>query len=167
LPKWLQEDALYATEAGHNKRHAELEELVNVKIRENAVAIGRAAELGDLSENSEYKFALEERDLLQARLGQIQREMDMYRMLKPDDVPSDHVGIGCRILLEHTGTGTRQEVTLLSPWESNTDKRVYNYRTPLAQSILGTRLGEVTQVEFFDPPGEYRVLEIHSALEAK
>jgi transcription elongation factor GreA len=167
VPKWMQEDVLYATEAGYNKRHSELEELVNVKIRENAIAIGRAAELGDLSENSEYKFALEERDLLQARLGQIQREMDIYRVLKPEDVPSDHVGVGCRVVLEHTGAGARQEVTLLGPWESNQDKRIYNYRTPLAQSILGTRLGEVTQVEFFDPPGEYRVTEIHSALQPK
>jgi len=162
LPKWLQEDALYATEGGYNKRHAELEDLVHVKIRENAIAIGRAAELGDLSENSEYKFALEERDLLQARLGQIQREMDAYKPLKPEDVPTDHVGIGCRIVLEHVETRTPQEVTLLGPWESNTDARIYNYRTPLAQSILGTRLGEVTQVEFFDPPGDYRVVKITS-----
>lgn len=164
VPRWLQEDALYATEAGYNKRHAELEDLVNVKIRENAIAIGRAAELGDLSENSEYKFALEERDLLQARLSQMQKEMDIYRPLKPEEIPSDHVGIGCRIVLEHTTGGTRQEVTLLGPWEASQEKRIYNYRTPLAQSILGTRLGATTQVEFFDPPGEYRVLEIHSVL---
>ncbi|MCB9867224.1 MAG: hypothetical protein H6816_11410 [Phycisphaerales bacterium] len=68
-------------------KRAELEELVNVKIRENAIAIGRAAELGDLSENSEYKFALEERDLLQARLAQMQKEMDLFRPLKPGGIP--------------------------------------------------------------------------------
>jgi len=164
LPRWLQEDALFATEAGYNKRHAELEELVNVKIRENAIAIGRAAELGDLSENSEYKFALEERDLLQARLAQMQKEMDLYRPLKPEDIPTDHAGVGCRVVLEHVVSGTRQEVTLLGPWEANQDKRIYNYRTPLAQSILGTRVGNTTQVEFFDPPGEYRVTEVHSAI---
>lgn len=164
LPLWLQEDVLFATEAGYNKRHAEMEELVNVKIRENAIAIGRAAELGDLSENSEYKFALEERDLLQARLGQIQREMDMYRILKPEEIPSDSVGIGCRVVLKHSETGATQEITLLGPWESNQDKRIYNYRTPLAQSILGTKVGEVTEVEFFDPPGEYRVVEVSNVL---
>lgn len=164
LPKWLQEDVLYGTEAGYNKRHAEMDELVNVKIRENAIAIGNAASHGDLSENSEYKFAIEERDLLQARLAQMQREMDAYKPLRPEDVPTDHVGIGCRVTLEHTSAGARQEVTILGPWEADPEKRIYNYRTPLAQSILGTRLGDTTAVEFFTPPGEYRVLEITNAV---
>ena len=41
-------------------------------MRANAKAIGEAAAHGDLSENSEYRFALEERDLLRARLAQLQ-----------------------------------------------------------------------------------------------
>jgi transcription elongation GreA/GreB family factor len=164
LPPWLRDEALFGTEAGHARRHAELEELVNVKMRENAIAIGAAAELGDLSENSEYKFALEERDLLQARLAQMQREMESYQVLRAEDVPAEYVGIGSRVALEHVETGTRQEITILGPWEANPDERIYNYRTPLAQSILGTRQGENTEVEFFDPPGAYRVVEITNAL---
>lgn len=164
LPMWLQDDVLYVTKEGHKRRHDEIDELVNVKMRENAVAIGKAAALGDLSENSEYKFALEERDLLQARLAQMQKEMDIARILDPKDVPSEYAGIGCHVALEHAATGTRREITILSPWEANPENGVYNYLTPLAQSVLGTKVGEAAPVEFFDPPGDYRVVEVRSAL---
>ncbi len=164
LPRWQRPDVLYVTEAGHARKHGELEHMVNVKMRENAIAIGRAAEHGDLSENSEYKFALEERDLLQARLAQMQDEMDKCVIYRPDEVPSDYVGIGCRVELEHTETGARQTITILGPWEADQDKRIYNYLTPLAQAILGTKVNDTTDVEYFTPPGTYRVVEVSNAL---
>jgi transcription elongation GreA/GreB family factor len=163
-PKWKEESVLYATRAGKDRKHTEMEQLA-AKIRENAVAIGKAAELGDLSENSEYKFALEERDLLNARMSQLTKEMDMARLLTPEEVPTDRVGIGCRVIAEHTETGERQELTILGPWEANHEQNVFNYRTPLAQAILGTPVGETADVEFFDPPGTYRIVEVASAME--
>ena len=161
-PRWLQENVLYVTAEGKQKKQAEIDELVNVKMRENAIAIGNAAAHGDLSENSEYKFALEERDLLRARLAQMQKEMEIAQVMTADEVPTAHVGIGAHVVLEHVDNGARQEITILSPWEANIDRRIYNYLTPLAKSVLGTKLNDTVNVEFFDPPGEYRVVEIKS-----
>ncbi len=163
-PKWQQAETLYVTVAGLRKRKAELDELVNVKMRENAIAIGRAAEHGDLSENSEYKFALEERDLLRSRYAQMQKELEASRVLTADEVPTDHVGIGSVVVVEHTGTGQRHDVTILGPWEADIARHIYNYRTPLAQTLLGRRVGDVANVDFFQPPGEYRIAEIGNAL---
>src|SRR5262249_52621646 len=120
---------------------AELDELVNVKMRENAKAIGAAAELGDLSENSEYKFALEERDLLRARVAQINSEISIARILEADELPDDHVSIGHRIHLQ-TADAARLTVTLLGPWESALAKRIYSYQTPLARRLLGKKAGD-------------------------
>lgn len=165
-PKWLREDVLYCTQGGKRRRQLELDELVNVKIRENAIAIGEAADKGDLSENSEYKFALEERDLLHARLGQMQKEMDMAQVFTESDVSDQFIDIGTRSVLVHVDNQTRQEVTLMGPWEADTRNRIYNYQTPLAQAVLGAKLGDEIEVEYFDPPGKYRVESIHNALSA-
>jgi transcription elongation factor GreA len=165
LPMWLQDDVLYVTQAGYRRKREELDELVTVKIRENAVAIGRAAEHGDLSENSEYKFALEERDLLQARLAQMQRQMEQARVLQPRDVPTDHIGIGSQVVLEHADGVTRLELKILSPWEADPEGRIVNYQTPLAQTLLGAKVGQTIAVEFFSPPGEYRVISVASAIQ--
>jgi transcription elongation GreA/GreB family factor len=167
LPRWLQEDVLYVTEDGYHRKHAELEDLVNVKIRQNAVAIGRAAEHGDLSENSEYKFALEERDLLQARLAQMNKQMESAKILTAREVSLDQVGIGTHVALVHTLTGVKHTVTILGPWEADPEQGIYNYLTPLAKSLLGTRIGETATLEFFEPPGEYRVVDLTCAIPEK
>ncbi len=75
IEPWKREDILFATRAGISRKQEEIDHHVNVKMAENARAIGAAAERGDLSENSEYKFALEERDLLRARLAQMNSEI--------------------------------------------------------------------------------------------
>jgi len=164
LPKWEREDIMYVTSRGYKNKQAEIDELVNVKMKQNAEAIGAAAALGDLSENSEYKFALEERDLLRARLAQMQNEMAIATVIRPEDVPSDHVGIGSKVMLEHTGSGAKQEVVILSQWEAEPAKQIYNYKTPVAQAILGHQEGDLTTVDFFNPPGEYRVIALASAI---
>src|SRR5262249_5268208 len=138
---WDEPGVLYVTQPGMRARQAELDELVNVKMRENAKAIGAAAELGDLSENSEYKFALEERDLLRARVAQINSEISIARILEADELPDDHVSIGHRIHLQ-TADGARLTVTLLGPWESDLAKRIYSYQTPLARRLLGKKAGD-------------------------
>ncbi len=164
VPDWLRDDALFVTQEGYKNKSAQLEELVNVKMRENAIAIGKAAELGDLSENSEYKFALEERDLLQARLAQMQSEMGKVKIIDPAAVTTDKVGIGSRITLAHVQDETQHQMVILGPWEADPDNGIFNYQSPLAQTILGSRPGDVSRLEFLRPEGEYRVVAIENAL---
>ncbi len=166
LRKWEREDIMFVTAMGYKGKQAEIDELLNVKMKQNAEAIGTAAAHGDLSENSEYKFALEERDLLRARLAQMQSEMSIATVLRPEDVPSDHVGIGSKVILEHVDTGAKQQVIILSQWEADPSRQIYNYKTPVAQAILGHQEGDHTTVDFFEPPGDYRVLSYSAAVTA-
>jgi transcription elongation factor GreA len=165
VARWDEDDVIYVTSAGLKRKEKELNELVNVKMRENAKAIGAAAEHGDLSENSEYKFALEERDLLRARVAQINREMSMARVLEADDVPDDHVSIGHRIVLESEEDGSARIVTLLGPWESDLTLGIYSYQTPLARRMLGCRVGDSISLPLEDG-GEraYRITRLEVAI---
>ena len=52
-------DVIYTTSDGLFRRQKEYEDLVNVKIPENAAEIGKAASYGDLSENAEWSAAIE------------------------------------------------------------------------------------------------------------
>ena len=159
---WEKEDVLYVTQAGMTKRRAEVNELVNVKMRENAKAIGLAAEKGDLSENSEYKFALEERDLLRARLAQMNVELDMAQVLPEDSIPTDRVGIGTRVVLERVTDQERYSLCFLGPWDANKERQVFNYKTPLAGRFLGKRVGEELELDFAEVTGTYRIVELRN-----
>jgi transcription elongation factor GreA len=161
---WNRTDVLYVTARALSKKQSEIEHHVNVKMKENARAIGRAAELGDLSENSEYKFALEERDLLRARLAQMNAEVSKARVLKPDEVPADHVGIGNRVALRRVGDGLDYQITFVGPWEADASKGWYNYLAPMAQGILGKRIGEQVEFNHSGATGIYEIIEIHNGL---
>lgn len=156
---WDDPNVLWVTEAGRQKRESELNELVNVKLRENAIAIGKAIEHGDLSENSEYKFALEERDLLQARVAQIKMEMSLSRVLEESDLPREHVGIGHRVTLAPESGGAPKILTILGPWESDLSKGIYSYQAPLVHKLLGQPVGSIVRVTADDGTDEagYRI----------
>lgn len=162
---WAREDVLYTTQIGLTKKRQEIEQHVNVKMRENAKAIGAAAERGDLSENSEYKFALEERDLLRARLAQMNAELSMARVMTSGDVPTDHVGVGTRVVFERTADGARYEMSFVGPWEADHSKNWFNYKAPLSQEIMGKKVGDIVQFNHSAATGEYRIIELHNALQ--
>ena len=157
---WELDDVMYVTAEALRRKQEEVEHHVNVTMKKNSEAIGAAAERGDLSENSEYKFALEERDLLRARLGQMNAEVTMARVLSPEHVPTDHVGIGTRVSFRRVGDGDPYEVGLVSPWEADPDKGWINYRAPLAAKILGRKVGDSVNFDHSAAKGEYEIVSL-------
>jgi transcription elongation GreA/GreB family factor len=148
------------------KRQAELDELVNVKMKQNAIAIGEAAAKGDLSENSEYKFALEERDLLRARVAVIQNELGMAQVLTANDISTEQVNIGTRVQLRRRDGQETRDLTILGPFEASLEERIYNYRAPLPTRLKGMKPGDVVSLEFDEGEHEYTIESIANALDA-
>ena len=165
VPVWAREDLLLTTSEGLRRKQGEIEHHVNVKMKENAKAIGAAAEKGDLSENSEYKFALEERDLLRARLAQMNSEMQAAKVLEPADVPTDMVGVGTRVVFRRIVDGAPYEMTFIGPWDADHDAARFNYQAPLAQSVMGSHVGDVISLSHADVSGEYEIVALHNSLE--
>jgi len=162
VPIWAQEDAIVSTEKGIARWSADIQELVNVKMRENARAIGEAAEKGDLSENSEYKFALEERDLLRARLANMQEQMAIARRILPEQVPEDHISVGAKVSFRHVESGDPFQATFLGPFEASAENNIYNYKSPIGQELMGKRIGEQVNLPMANPPGNYEIVAIQS-----
>lgn len=161
---WQDDSVIYCTQKGFDRRKEELDYLTRVKIPENARAIGEAAARGDLSENSEYKFALEERDLLQARLMKMQGELSLARLISPGDVTTSEVGIGTKVSLVSTSGTDRREFTILGPFESDMEQAVYNYRAPLCGRLRGLRVGDTVKLELGAGEQEYRIDAIANAV---
>ena len=135
-------------------------------MRENAKRIGEAASHGDLSENSEYRFALEERDLLRARLAQINTELAKARTLEPHQVPTDRVGVGSRVTLRNLTDGAERVMTFLGPFDVDVDRGVYNYLAPVAQKLMGTAVGRRVTLTIDGRDVEFEVVTVASGLPA-
>lgn len=164
IEQWQDESVLWTTRGGVQRKTDERDQLVNVTMRENAKRIGEAAALGDLSENSEYKFALEERDLLRARLAQMNNELSVAQPIEPEDVPTDKVGVGSRVTFRETRDGKVWKLTFLGPFDADIDRGIYNYKAPMAQKIMGQRVGDKAMLAFEGREFECEITGIENGL---
>jgi transcription elongation GreA/GreB family factor len=166
LAPWEDPDTLWCTSAGLARRTAERDELLNVAMPENAKRIGEAARHGDLSENSEYRFALEERDLLRARVARINDELSRARTLAPTDVPTDFVGIGTHVTLHRVPDGAERAITFLGPFETDVEQNIYSYLAPVSQKLMGRRVGERVTVTIDGVDTAYEIAVLANAVTA-
>jgi transcription elongation factor GreA len=161
---WLDENVIWTTQEGLDNQEAALKELQEITIPANSKAVGAAAALGDLSENSEWQYAVEEQRRLQARESRMRNELVMARVLHPGDVPTDSVGIGSRVIVRNVEGGAEVALTFLGPWDTNVDQWIFNYQTPLGQSFMGKKIGDTSVLKMENASGEHEIVRIESAL---
>lgn len=161
---WLDENAIWTTEAALHRREDELKHLTEVTMLENARAIGEAAEHGDLSENADWKSALEERDMLRARAAKMQDELTRARVLRAENIPADTVGIGSKVTLKRLSDGSTLEMTFLGPWDINIEKGIYNYQSPVSRDLMGKPVGATVTIKLDGAEGDYAIEKTASAL---
>ena len=134
-------EPIYATPDALQKKRAELEHLVKVEIPANIKAIQVARELGDLSENFEYKSARQRGEYLSAVVGKLQEELGRARPLDPAHIDAETIRVGTKSVL--TNGDIRREVTILGPWESAPEHGVYSYQSEVAKALLGHAAGDL------------------------
>ncbi len=161
---WQDESTIYTTQEALDRRQKDFKHLTEVEIPDNAKRIGEAAAHGDLSENAEWSFAMEERDLLRRRQAKMQDELSRARVIQPHDVPTETVGIGSRVRLRRLDDGREIEVAFLGPWDSDVDNRVFSYQTQLAQDLMGREAGEQVRLKLEGDEADYGIEGISSAL---
>ncbi len=152
FPDLRQEDEtpLYATPAKIEAKKAELKHLAEVEIPANRRAIEEARELGDLSENFEYKSARQRHEYLAARAGALNHDLTRVRPIDASQVTGNEVVIGCRVRLV-TDAGYDWTITILGPWESEPEQHVLSSESEIAQKLLGMTVGDTVQLagDFF------------------
>jgi len=159
LEPW-EEEVIYVTAEGFERRRAEFQHLVHERMLENSRAIVEAARKGDLSENAEYTAALEERDRLSEAARRMESEFARARIITRDLSEADRVTVGSTILARDLDTGREERFTFLGPWDMDAEKRIFSYRAPLGLAFMGRRAGETVEVRIADEVHRWRVLEV-------
>jgi len=144
----------WTTRAGLARRKEELRILRDVKIPENAEAIGRAASFGDLSENAEWSAAIEEQRTLTNRAMELESEIERASLIENAILPEGTVAPGTRVLYRDLAGGTAHEIEILGPWDADGERRI-SYRSPLASGMLGLGPGDEAEIEL--PSGHLSV----------
>jgi len=150
---------IWATQEGYTKIQERIHHIGTIETVENAREIEAARALGDLRENSEYKFALEKRSRLQAELKLLSDQLNKARILTADDIVMEEVGVGLMVDLENPD-GSNTNYTILGPWEADPDKKILSFQSKLAQSMTGHRIGDT----FSFHGEEYKITGLKSYL---
>lgn len=137
---------IWTTKEGYNKIKERIHRISTIETVENAKEIEAAREHGDLRENAEFKAALERRDRLQNELKLLSSQFSRARILTPDDVSTQAVGIGVIIDCENS-KGETVSYTLLGPWEADPDRNILSFQSKLAQSLMGEKIGSKVAVQ--------------------
>lgn len=136
-----QVEPIYSTAESLIKKRAELDHLLKVEIPANKKAIQVAREMGDLSENFEYKSARQRDEYLSARVGKLQSELANVRVIEPAQVDTSAVRVGTKVALSNGDV--RREVTILGPWESAPEHGIYSNQSDVAKALIGRSAGEI------------------------
>ena len=121
------------------------------------VEIRRAVEMGDLRENSEYKAALERQRLVQARLGQLGERIGKLSDINIDQIPTDAVGLGSKVVVLDLQHDVRETYHLvIGDADEFADGHV-TMSSPIGRSLQGRALGDEVLLKL---PGRTRRLRI-------
>ncbi len=155
-----EEEGLIVSQSSFDAAKHEYEELIATKIPENKEAIATAREHGDLKENSEYKMARQDQDILLSRKNELEVDLSRARVSDFTDVSSDVVGIGSIVELKEGSSGKTRRYSILGAWDSDPDNDVLSYKTPLAKQLLGKKTGEVVTTKIGGNEEDWTLLKL-------
>jgi transcription elongation factor GreA len=155
-----QDTSLIVSWESLEKRKNEYTELVQKKVPANSKEIAVARSYGDLRENHEYKAAKEMQKILMRRKSELEAQLVRARGTDFANAKNDAVGIGTQVKVTDLVSNQAEHFTILGAWDSDPDKGVVSYLTPLAQALLNKKVGEEVEFDMDGAKKRYRIDEI-------
>ncbi len=149
---------IYVTSNGLEEMKNELDHLINVRRPEVINALKEARALGDLSENAEYDAARNDQAVVENRIKEL--EVLIENAIVIDDVSTDKVTIGTNVKIEYVDDGEIETYSIVGSTEADPFENKISNESPIAQAILGLKVGNIASVE--SPNGKYdvKIIEI-------
>jgi len=136
----------YMSEEGYNKILAELKHLESVERPHISDQIAEARDKGDLSENAEYDAAKEAQGMLEMRINNLKVILSGAKIIDVNMIDTDTVKILNKVELKNVKTNKTMTYTLVSEGEANLKEAKLSVNTPIAQGLLGKKVGDVADI---------------------
>jgi transcription elongation GreA/GreB family factor len=155
-----QDTSLVVSWESLERRREEYNELVHKKIPANSREIAVARSYGDLRENHEYKAAKEMQKVLMRRKDELESQLVRARGTDFSNPRTDVVSIGTVVRSMDLATNAIETFTILGAWDSDPDKGIISYLTPVAQSLLNRKPGDEVEFEIHGAQHRHRIEHI-------
>ena len=122
--------------------------------------IKTAVAQGDLSENAEYKAALERQHYVKARIAALRERVSELRTLNLDRVPRDRVGLGSTIVLLDLDSDAEVTYELVIPEASDSETGLISVASPIARGLIGRKEGEKVTIAIPSGRKRFEILDL-------
>jgi transcription elongation factor GreA len=137
----------YMTQEGYKKLLEEINQLESVERPAISRQIAEARDKGDLSENAEYDAAKEAQGLLEMKISKLKDVIASARLIDESLLNTDTVQILNKVKIKNQNNGQVMTYMLVSESEANLKEGKLSVNTPIAQGLLGKKVGDSVQVK--------------------
>ena len=126
---------------------AELKRLESVERPKASAAIAEARDKGDLSENSEYDAAKEAQAHLEDKINKLKLAISEAKVIDTSRLSTDTVQILSKVEMTNLTTKAKMTYTIVSENEANLREGKISIMTPIAQGLLGKKVGDEVEIK--------------------
>ena len=134
---------------------AELKRLEGIERPKASAAIAEARDKGDLSENSEYDAAKEAQAHLEDKINKLKLAISEAKIIDTSRLSNDIVQILSKVEMTNLANKAKMTYTIVSENEADLRQGKISIKTPIAQGLLGKKVGD--EVEIKIPRGTIRL----------
>jgi transcription elongation factor GreA len=153
-------DRIPMTRTGYDKLKAEVDDLETEEMPKITQRLAAARAEGDLSENAEYHGARESQGMLQAKINLIRDKLARAVIVERPKEASDEVVFGATVVVKDLSFGDNEEFVLVGAGEEDYDVGKINVASPLAQGLLGRKVGEKVSIDVPAGTMKFEILEV-------
>ncbi len=157
-----QEAGLLVSWESLERRRKEYEEIVQKKIPANSKEIAIARSYGDLRENHEYKAAKEMQKILMRQKEDLEAALGRARGQDFANVKTDVVGAGTIVQVTDLVSNQTETFTVLGAWDSDPDRGIISYLTPIAMALVNRKVGDEVEFELHGSKRRHRIEKIEA-----
>ena len=135
------------SQEGYDKLVAQLKEMETIERPAASAAIAEARDKGDLSENSEYDAAKEHQAMLEMKINQLKAVIGDAKIIDTSKLKADTVQILSKVEMRNVKNNMKMAYTIVSETEANLKEGKISVQTPIAQGLLGKKVGDVAEIK--------------------
>lgn len=139
--------ANYITEMGLQKLKEELDQLINIERPAISKQIAEARDKGDLSENAEYDAAKEAQGMLELKISKLKDSIANARIIDESKIDTSVIQIMNRVKIRNKNNNSTMEYVIVSETEADVKRGKLSVKTPIAQGLLGKKVGDVVSIQ--------------------
>ena len=148
------------TQKGYDELVAKLQHMESVDRPAASAAIAEARDKGDLSENAEYDAAKEWQGKLETEIAMLKKTIIEAKIIDITHLDTSTVQILSTVKMKNLANGMVMKYTIVSESEADLRAGKISSTTPIAQSLLGKKVGDVAEAKIPSGMIKLEILEI-------